>query len=67
MGNCCSGENNTSRDGEVNMQRDIKQGGGYSASTKDAHQSKGQHQRKRSQKANGPLSNEDALRLIVKI
>ncbi|TNV77956.1 hypothetical protein FGO68_gene11802 [Halteria grandinella] len=64
MGNCCSGENNTSREGEVNMQRDIKQGGGYSAGA-NTNQQKGQHQRKRSQK--GALSNEEALRLVVKI
>lgn len=59
MGNCCSGEQaQAGKDIELNMQRDIKQGGGYIASKN--------HQKKQV-KNGGQLTNEDILRMIVKI
>ncbi len=72
MGNCCSGEpSQNGKDSEVNMQRDIKQGGGYSAggAHRGPYQKIGASQKGAANRgqSGSQLTNEDILRMIVKI
>jgi hypothetical protein len=57
MGNCCSGDP-TGKEGELNMQRDIRNGGGFA---------RGSHPRTHNDVAYAKRTQKDVLQMIVKI